>query len=154
MTLESNIATVLLPGNLRFATAVYVFTRYGLFYQQGFANGPMDYKSPQRWFASSLSSLAFPSNNGEEKEYIAFGRSMSASNLGNLNFAIVGKSLRIPKAILIWQAGAAHLRDHPPYHDFLTSQIKSIQERENGWGDSENCTHYIDIGFKLFSKLP
>ena len=70
----------------------------------------MDYKEEAKWNAA-LPDVPFP---GEEQKYLIYGdNKISGSDLGNVNYGVVGAALGIPDFILLWQAGAAQLRDHP-----------------------------------------
>jgi hypothetical protein len=125
------------------------------FYQHVKQDTPMDYKNPIIW-KKSLPGLPFPE---EDKVYRVFGYDISSSDLGNLNYALVGKTLGIPETLLLQQAGAAQLRDHPehPYasdlEKFYMTQIESMQKRDQGYGDEADDQAMIRNGFDVYKSL-
>ncbi|MDD4311031.1 MAG: polymorphic toxin type 44 domain-containing protein [Eubacteriales bacterium] len=79
-----------------------------------------------------------------------FGYKVSSSDLGNLNYALVGKALGIPETLLLQQAGAAQLRDHDK-QGFFESQYNSLRDRN--YGDEEQDQDMIMIGFDVYNSL-
>jgi hypothetical protein len=79
-----------------------------------------------------------------------FGIDISSSDLGNLNYALVGKALGIPEWLLLQQAGAAQLRDHKGY-GFIQSQIESLFDRS--YGDEEQDQDMIKSGFGVYKSF-
>ena len=61
--------------------------------------------------------------------YDVFGYKVSSSDLGNLNYALVGKVLGIPETLMLQQAGAAQLRDHKNM-DMIGSQRESMEKKD------------------------
>ncbi len=106
----------------------------------------MDYKNQIIW-EKALPGLPFPE---EDKVYHVFGYDVSSSNLGNLNYALVGKALGIPETLLFQQAGAAQLREHKKYR-FIKSQIESLKDRD--YGDEEQDQSMIKMGFDVYNSL-
>ena len=112
----------------------------------------MDYKNPERW-AAAFPGLPYPGNGGEDQIYTAFGYKISASNLGNLNAGVVGKAYGFSEFTLLWQAGAAHLRDHEPYYNLPISQIEALKiGPEYFYGDSAACNEYVRYGFGIYNQ--
>jgi len=109
-------------------------------------NKPMDYKNPNIW-EQSLPGLPYPE---EDQVYNAFGVDISSSDLGNLNYAMVGKALGIPEWLLLQQAGAASLRDHDK-QGFFESQYNSL--RDDNYGDEEQDQDMINRGFGVYNSL-
>ena len=103
----------------------------------------MDYKDPYRW-AQAFPDIPYP---GENKDYVVFGINISASDLGNLNYGIVGKEFGFPEEILLWQAGAAQLRDHKNY-SFIKSEVYSLLKEY--YGDQSDDYYMIKKGFNLY----
>ena len=132
-------------GFIRVAEA----TKYVAFYLNVKQDGPMDYKNQARW-ESALPNLEYPGDDGEEKKYLFNGEMISASDLGNINYGAFGAALGIPLDILLWQAGAAQLRDHWGYGMF-ESQIGSLKK---GWADffGDQADDYKNIkrGYYLY----
>ena len=123
--------------------------KYVVFYLNVKAGGPMDYKNEECW-KSALPRLAFPGENGENKEYMLNGNRISASDLGNINYGAVGAALNIPLNVLLWQAGAAQLRDHEGF-GLIRSQVKSIIKGSvNYYGDERDDYEYISMGYNLY----
>ena len=110
------------------------------------ANKPMDYKNPIIW-GKSLPGLPYPE---EDPVYHAFGIDISSSDLGNLNYALVGKALGIPETLLLQQAGAASLRDHGG-EKFLASQYHSLFKDD--YGDENQDQRMIKSGFGVYKSL-
>ena len=77
---------------------------------------------------------------------------MSSSDLGNLNYALVGKALGIPEFTLLQQAGAAELRDHDKW-DFFGSQLQSYLMRDQWFGDQQDDQKTIADGFNIYDFL-
>ena len=73
-------------------------------------------------------------------------------NLGNLNYALVGKTLGLPEWLLLQQAGAAQLQDH---EDYLPSeaQLESIRRSDQGYGDESDDQEMITNGFNAYDLL-
>ena len=111
-------------------------------------NKPMDYKNPAIWF-KSFPDLPYPK---EDKVYDVFGFKVSSSDLGNLNYALVGKALGLPETLLLQQAGAAQLKDHMHYTS-IGAQFESIKRRERGYGDQPDDQEMIKIGFAVYDLL-
>ena len=88
----------------------------------------------------------------EDQVYQVFGIDISSSDLGNLNYAMIGKALGIPETLLLQQAGAASLRDHKG-QGFIESQLKSLSKKEPWYGDQEDDQLMIKNGFKVFNLL-
>jgi hypothetical protein len=116
------------------------------FYQHVKQGSTMDYKNPIIW-KKSLPGLPFPE---EDKVYRVFGYDISSSDLGNLNYALVGKTLGIPETLLLQQAGAAQLRDHYDM-GFLKSQKESFQRDD--YGDENDDQKMIQNGFDIYPML-
>ena len=116
------------------------------FYLNVKKNAAMDYKNPVVW-EKYLPGLPYPE---EDQVYHVFGQDISSSDLGNLNYAMVGKALGIPESLLLQQAGAAQLRDHKGY-GFIESQIESLVDR--GYGDEEQDQDMIESGFEAYKSL-
>lgn len=115
------------------------------FYQHVKQDAQMDYKNPIIW-KKSLPGLPYPE---EDKVYRVFGYDISSSDLGNLNYALVGKTLGIPETLLLQQAGAAALRDHDG-RDFFHSQIESISNKDGDYGDEHDDQLMIKNGFATY----
>lgn len=81
-----------------------------------------------------------------------FGIDISSSDLGNLNYALVGKALGIPETLLLQQAGAAQLRDHGEW-DIVSSQFESIRQKNNDYGDQTDDQDMIKSGFELYNLI-
>lgn len=118
------------------------------FYQNIKKDAPMDYKNPIIW-SKALPGLPYPE---EDKVYNVYGINISSSDLGNLNYAMVGKALGIPETLLLQQAGAAELRDHWDYN-FIKSQQESINERDRRYGDQGDDQGMIINGFSVYDLL-
>ena len=116
------------------------------FYLNTKKNAPMDYKNPIIW-NKALPGLPYPE---EDQIYNVFGIDISSSDLGNLNYALVGKALGIPEWLLLQQAGAAQLRDHND-QGFFESQYKSLQDDD--YGDEAQDQGMIKMGFDVYSLL-
>ncbi|MCE5187711.1 MAG: polymorphic toxin type 44 domain-containing protein [Eubacteriales bacterium] len=116
------------------------------FYNNVKADAPMDYKNPIIW-KKALSGLPYPE---EDKVYHVFGYDISSSDLGNLNYALVGKALGIPEKLLLQQAGAAQLRDHEKMK-FFKSQRESF--RLDDYGDTYDDQEMIGNGFDVYKSL-
>lgn len=114
------------------------------FYGYVSAGGCMDYKDPYIW-AQAFPNIPYP---GENKDYYAFGINISASDLGNLNYGIVGKQFGFKDKLLLWQAGSAQLRDHKNY-SFSKSELYSLFSAY--YGDQPDDYKMIKIGYDLFS---
>lgn len=108
-------------------------------------NEPMDYKNPAVWY-KTFPDLPYPK---EDKVYDVFGYKVSSSDLGNLNYGLVGKALGIPEADLLQQAGAAQLRDHENM-GMIESQNESMEKKDQGYGDEEDDQEMITNGFKIY----
>jgi hypothetical protein len=108
----------------------------------------MDYKNPAVWYRT-FPDLPYPK---EDQVYNVFGYKVSSSDLGNLNYALVGEVLGIPETLMLQQAGAAQLRDHEHY-GMIKSQIESIKEKERGYGDEPDDQAMIKNGFLLYNKI-
>ena len=113
------------------------------FYQNVKQGSTMDYKNPIIW-NEALPGLPYPE---EDKVYNVFGYDISSSDLGNLNYALVGKTLGIPETLLLQQAGAAQLRDHDDM-DFFKSQKESL--RLDDYGDENDDQEMIQNGFDIY----
>ena len=111
-------------------------------------NKPMDYKNPAIWY-KTFPDLPYPK---EDKVYEVFGHKISSSDLGNLNYAMVGKALGIPEWLLLQQAGAAQLRDHGEW-DIVGSQFESIRQKDKGYGDQADDQKMIKSGFELYNLI-
>jgi len=111
-------------------------------------NKPMDYKNPAVWY-KTFPDLPYPK---EDQVYDVFGYKVSSSDLGNLNYALLGKVLGIPEELLLQQAGAAQLRDHLHY-GMIKSQIESIKEKNRGYGDEQDDQDMIKKGFDAYDKI-
>lgn len=118
------------------------------FYQNIKKDAPMDYKNPIIW-SKALPGLPYPE---EDKVYNVYGINISSSDLGNLNYAMVGKALGIPETLLLQQAGAAQLRDHEEW-DFIGSELESIRQKDAGYGDQDQDQGMIKMGFDIYSLL-
>ena len=116
------------------------------FYLDVKKNAAMDYKSPAVWY-KTLPDLPYPK---EDKVYDVFGYKVSSSDLGNLNYALVGKALGLPEELLLQQAGAAQLRDHEDVK-FFESQRES-KARPN-YGDELDDQKMIRNGFDVYNAL-
>lgn len=116
------------------------------FYQNVKQDAPMDYKNQIIW-DKALPGLPYPE---EDKVYHVFGYDISSSDLGNLNYALVGKALGIPENLLLQQAGAAQLRDHKN-SNFIKSEIESFIEPY--YGDEEQDQGMIKMGFGVYDSL-
>ena len=111
-------------------------------------NKSMDYKNPAIWY-KTFPELPYPK---EDKVYEVFGQKISSSDLGNLNYAMVGKALGIPELLLLQQAGAAQLQDHKDYLP-LKAQIESIIQWNRGFGDESDDQKMISNGFNAYDFL-
>ena len=116
------------------------------FYQNVKQGSTMDYKNPIIW-NEALPGLPYPE---EDKVYRVFGYDISSSDLGNLNYALVGKTLGIPETLLLQQAGAAQLKDHDDM-GFLKSQKESFQRDD--YGDENDDQKMIQNGFDIYPML-
>ena len=121
---------------------------YAWFYQNVKKDSPADYKDQITW-QKSLPGLPYPE---EDKVYHVFGLNVSSSDLGNLNYALVGKALGIPEFTLLQQAGAAELRDHDKW-DFFGSQLQSYLMRDQWFGDQQDDQKTIADGFNIYDFL-
>ena len=106
----------------------------------------MDYKNQMIW-QKALPGLPYPE---EDQAYQVFGIDISSSDLGNLNYAMIGKALGIPETLLLQQAGAASLRDHKGY-GFLKSQTDSLVDRD--YGDEEQDQDMIKNGLDVYKSF-
>lgn len=111
-------------------------------------NKPMDYKNPAIWY-KTFPDLPYPK---EDKVYDVFGIKVSSSDLGNLNYALVGKALGIPESLLLQQAGAAQLKKDENYETFK-AQIESVRRKDRGFGDQTDDQDMIKNGFGIFKLL-
>ncbi|HWQ97961.1 MAG TPA: polymorphic toxin type 44 domain-containing protein, partial [Clostridia bacterium] len=111
-------------------------------------NKPMDYKNPAVWY-KTFPDLPYPK---EDQVYDVFGYKVSSSDLGNLNYALLGKVLGIPEQLLLQQAGAAQLRDHKHY-GMIKSQIESMKDKDIGYGDELDDQSMIEKGFEVYKKI-
>lgn len=118
------------------------------FYRNIKKDAPMDYKNPVIW-SKALPGLPYPE---EDQVYNVFGIDISSSDLGNLNYALVGKALGIPETLLLQQAGAAQLRDHGEW-DIVGSQFESIRQKDKGYGDQADDQKMIKSGFELYNLI-
>ena len=118
------------------------------FYLNVKKNAVMDYKNQINW-SKSLPGLPYPEG---DQVYSAFGVDISSSDLGNLNYAMVGKALGIPETLLLQQAGAAELRDHGEW-DIVSSQFESIRQKNNDYGDQTDDQNMIKSGFELYNLI-
>lgn len=118
------------------------------FYNNVKKDAPMDYKNPIIW-EKSFPGLPYPE---EDQVYNVFGIDISSSDLGNLNYAMIGKALGISEWLLLQQAGAANYRDHGDYN-FIESQIESFNERDRGYGDQIDDQDMITTGFNIYDLL-
>ena len=118
------------------------------FYLNTKKNAPMDYKNPIIW-NKALPGLPYPE---EDQIYNVFGIDISSSDLGNLNYALVGKALGIPESLLLQQAGAAQLKKDENYETFK-AQIESVRRRDRGFGDQTDDQDMIKNGFGIFKFL-
>ena len=82
--------------------------------------------------------------------YQVFGIDISSSDLGNLNYAMIGKALGIPEKLLLQQAGAASLGDHKD-QGFFKSQYNSLHM--DSFGDEEQDQEMIGNGFTVYDSL-
>ena len=125
------------------------------FYNNVKADARMDYKNPIVW-KKALPGLPYPE---EDQVYHVFGYDISSSDLGNLNYALVGKALGIPETLLLQQAGAAQLRDHPEHsyanglEKFVMTQTESMQRRDREYGDQSDDQEMIGNGFDVYKSL-
>jgi len=108
----------------------------------------MDYKNPAIWY-KTFPDLPYPK---EDKVYNVFGYKISSSDLGNLNYAMVGKALGIPELLLLQQAGAAQLQDHEDYIP-IEAQIASLLKWNRGFGDESDDQAMITNGFNAYDLL-
>ena len=111
-------------------------------------NKPMDYKNPAVWF-KSFPGLPYPK---EDKVYDVFGYKVSSSDLGHLNYGLVGKALGLPEKLMLQQAGAAQLKDHKHYTS-IGAQFESIRQKAWGYGDETDDQEMITNGFKIYNML-
>ena len=118
------------------------------FYLNTKKNAPMDYKNPIIW-NKALPGLPYPE---EDQIYNVFGIDISSSDLGNLNYALVGKALGIPESLLLQQAGAAQLKKDENYETFK-AQIESVRRKDRGFGDQTDDQDMIKNGFGIFKLL-
>ncbi|MEA4914322.1 MAG: polymorphic toxin type 44 domain-containing protein [Christensenella sp.] len=118
------------------------------FYLNVKKNAVMDYKNQINW-NKSLPGLPYPE---EDQVYHVFGIDISSSDLGNLNYALVGKALGIPETLLLQQAGAAQLRDHGG-KDLYHSEIESLNKRDEDFGDQPDDQKTIKNGFDIFDLI-
>ncbi len=118
------------------------------FYNQVSKGSPMDYKNKDRW-KEALPNLDYPGDNGEEKKYRFYGKDISASDLGNINYGAVGAAMGIPLSVLLWQAGAAQLHDHEGY-GVLGSEVVSIFA--DNYGDQIDDGDNIILGYILYQE--
>lgn len=118
------------------------------FYLNVKKNAVMDYKNQINW-NKSLPGLPYPE---EDQVYHVFGIDISSSDLGNLNYALVGKALGIPETLLLQQAGAAELRDHGG-RDLYHSEIESLNKRDEDFGDQPDDQKTIKNGFDIFDLI-
>ncbi len=116
------------------------------FYNNVKKGAQMDFKNPTVWF-KTFPDLPYPK---EDQVYNIFGIEVSSSDLGNLNYALVGKALGIPEALLLQQAGAASLRDHDK-QNFFESQYNSL--RDDNYGDEAQDQDMINRGFEVYNSL-
>lgn len=116
------------------------------FYDNVKKDAPMDYKNEIIW-NKVFPGLPYPE---EDQVYKVFGIDISSSDLGNLNYALVGKALGIPEWLLLQQAGAAQLRDHDNY-GFFESQYRSFIDKN--YGDEEQDQGMIKNGFNVYNSL-
>ena len=142
--------------SIQTAQALVELSKYYWFYKQVRSGGPMDYKVESSWNAA-LPNLAYPGNRGEDKEYMLYGRSISASDLGNINYGAVGASMGIPLDTLLRQAGAAQLRK--PISEkgeglgFFKSQSRANElGYEKFYGDQEDDFNNIILGYDLYMR--
>ncbi|MBO4385230.1 MAG: hypothetical protein J5854_07415 [Clostridia bacterium] len=132
----------------RFAISAKIADRYAYLYLNTKKGANMDYKNEDRW-KESLPNLQFPGNDGEDRIYSLCGQDVSASDIGNINFGAVGAALGIPLAILLWQAGAAQLRDHNNY-GFFRSEYASMHTEF--YGDEEDDFRNIILGYNMYME--
>lgn len=118
------------------------------FYLNVKKNAAMDYKNPAVWY-KTFPDLPYPE---EDKVYHVFGQDISSSDLGNLNYALVGKALGIDEGLLLQQAGAAELRDHGG-QDLYHSEIESLNKRNEGYGDQPDDQKTIKNGFDIYDFI-
>ena len=152
--LAENLTTVgmLDQGLMRYARVKTI--KYGWFLMNVKAGGPMDYKEKDNW-EKALPGLPYPLDNGERQTYLLNGRTISASDLGNINYGAVGAALGIPKEILLWQAGAAQLRKPMEQGGeglgFFSSEIPALGRGYAGYfGDQRDDQYYVALGFDLY----
>lgn len=118
------------------------------FYNNVKQDAPMDYKNPIIW-EQSLPGLPYPE---EDKVYNVFGIDISSSDLGNLNYAMVGRALGISETDLLQQAGAAQLRKDYKM-GIYESEIESSKRRDEGYGDQGDDQDTITNGFNIYNYL-
>lgn len=111
----------------------------------------MDYKNRERWEAA-LPNLPYPGDSGEEEIYQFYGELRSASDIGNINYGAVGAALGIPLEILLWQAGAAQLRDHYGYSMFDSQYHSFLAGPDSCYGDQEDDYESIVLGYNLYME--
>jgi hypothetical protein len=114
------------------------------FYLNVKKNADMDYKNPAVWY-KTFPELPYPK---EDKVYHVFGQDISSSDLGNLNYGLIGKALGIDETLLLQQAGAAQLRDHEKM-DFSESQRES--KKRPYFGDEPDDQKMIRNGFIVYN---
>ena len=51
--------------------------------------------------------MKYPADDGESQDNTIFGIDISASDLGNVNYGVVGAALDIPDNMLFWQTAPA-----------------------------------------------
>jgi hypothetical protein len=118
------------------------------FYQNVNVDSPMDYKNPINW-SKALPGLPFPE---EDKVYHAFGYDISSSDLGNLNYGLVGKALGIDENMLLQQAGAAQMRKDLNL-GMISSQIESMKQKNKDYGDEYDDQQMIKNGFTTYNLI-
>ena len=111
-------------------------------------NKPMDYKNPAVWYRT-FPDLPYPK---EDHVYNVFGYKVSSSDLGNLNYALLGKVLGIPEVLLLQEAGAAQLQDHEHYLPIM-AQLESLLRSSRGFGDESDDQAMIKNGFSTYDLL-
>ena len=94
--------------------------------------------------------MKYPADDGESQDNTIFGIDISASDLGNVNYGVVGAALDIPDNMLFWQAGAAQLRDHNGY-GLLDSMVEAWEiGAGEEYGDQQDDFANIKQGIELY----
>lgn len=67
----------------------------------------------------------------------------------NVNYGIVGAALGISDVMLLWQAGAARLRDHEK-QGFVESEINAWKDRLGSFEDERDDYENIKYGIEKY----